>query len=341
MDRVRSPYRCFFQGMMAAALLLAGVLLLAAAFLERGRARAALGLSLAAAAVLLAWAGVLALLLLRAWRLRAEGPKAARRDGFSFLTDLLNEEHELGYSRQEMALKVLEAQAQMDSLQSQINPHFLYNTLESIRSKALLHDEDEIATMTETLARLFRYNISRNGAEASILDELENVKNYIRIQNYRFRDKFTLCLELEDLGDLPGNYMLPVLTLQPIVENAIHHGLEPKIGPGTILIRGFRTQSKLILQIRDDGVGIPPKRLDELRSRLLHPGAEENTAREEGSSRRGAGIALRNVHQRLQLFFGPDYGLDITSAAGAGTQIELCMPASSEPGGTEHAKRAV
>ncbi len=258
------------------------------------------------------------------------------------MTDILNEEHDLGYSRQEMALKVLEAQAQMDSLQSQINPHFLYNTLESIRSKALLHDEEEIATMTETLARLFRYNISRNGAEASILDELENVKNYIRIQNYRFRDKFTLRLELEDLGDLPGNYMLPVLTLQPIVENAIHHGLEPKIGPGTILIRGFRTQSKLILQIRDDGVGIPPKKLDGLRARLLHPGAAEDEGREEEkSSRRGAGIALKNVHQRLQLFFGPDYGLEITSAAGAGTQIELCMPASSESGGTDHAKRAV
>ena len=180
------------------------------------------------------------------------------------MTDLLNNEHYLGYSRQELASEMLKTQAQMNSLQSQINPHFLYNTLESIRSKALLRDEEEIATMIETLARLFRYNISQRNTESSILDELENVKNYVRIQNYRFRDKFTLKLELDDLGELPENYMMPTLTLQPIVENAIHHGLEPKISPGTILIRGFLTQSKLILQIRDDGVGMSSDQLDAL-----------------------------------------------------------------------------
>ena len=145
--------------------------------------------------------------------------------------------------------------AQLKYLQAQINPHFLYNTLESIRSKALLRDEEEIATMIETLARLFRYNISQRNTESSILDELENVKNYVRIQNYRFRDKFTLKLELDDLGELPENYMMPTLTLQPIVENAIHHGLEPKISPGTILIRGFLTQSKLAdLQSENQGL---------------------------------------------------------------------------------------
>ena len=342
MDHVRTPYRWFFQGMLAAVLILIAILLTAAAALEEGCPQAALRLLRTATLLLLAWAGTLAALLWKARRLRLRPSDAGKRSGFSFLTDLLNEEHDLGYSRQEMALKILEAQAQMDSLQSQINPHFLYNTLESIRSKALLHDEEEIATMTETLARLFRYNINRNGTKASILDELENVKNYIRIQNYRFRDKFTLRLELDGLEELTGSYMLPVLTLQPIVENAIHHGLEPKIGPGSILIRGFCTQSKLILQIRDDGVGIPPRRLDELRARLLHPDSGELIAPEgDGTSRRGSGIALKNVHQRLQLFFGPAYGLEITSAPGAGTQIEFCMPAPSASGDGEHEKRAV
>ena len=228
----------------------------------------------------------------------------------------------------------------MNSLQSQINPHFLYNTLESIRSKALLRDEEEIATMIETLARLFRYNISQRNTESSILDELENVKNYVRIQNYRFRDKFTLKLELDDLGELPENYMMPTLTLQPIVENAIHHGLEPKISPGTILIRGFLTQSKLILQIRDDGVGMSSDQLDTLRARLFQSDDLAPVQKEGEGARHGAGIALKNVHQRLQLFFGPAYGLEITSAVGIGTQIELCMPAPSEMRDSYHAERA-
>ena len=256
------------------------------------------------------------------------------------MTDLLNDEHYLGYSRQELASEMLKTQAQMNSLQSQINPHFLYNTLESIRSKALLRDEEEIATMIETLARLFRYNISQRNTESSILDELENVKNYVRIQNYRFRDKFTLKLELDDLGELPENYMMPTLTLQPIVENAIHHGLEPKISPGTILIRGFLTQSKLILQIRDDGVGMSSDQLDALRTRLFQSDDLVPVQKEGEGTRHGAGIALKNVHQRLQLFFGPAYGLEITSAAGIGTQIELCMPAPSEMRDSYHAERA-
>lgn len=339
MNHIQSPYGRFFLGVMATCFLLVGLLFAAAAGVRTGNSQLAVWLVLIAAVVLLSFSAVLLAALIRANRLRNSGENDQREKRTSLLTDLLNEEHYLGYSRQELASEMLKTQAQMNSLQSQINPHFLYNTLESIRSKALLHDEEEIATMIETLARLFRYNISRRNTESSILDELENVKNYVRIQNYRFRDKFTLKLELDDLGELPGNYMMPTLTLQPIVENAIHHGLEPKISPGTILIRGFQTQSKLILQIRDDGVGMPPDQLDALRARLfqsdLIPAQEER-----GDSRRGSGIALKNVHQRLQLFFGPAYGLEITSAAGIGTQIELCMPAPPEMGDNYHAERA-
>lgn len=333
MNRIRSPYKWLFLRIMAATFLMAALLLAAVAALRKGRTQAAICLVLAVAAVLLAISAVLLAALLQAREPRDGGKGVRREKRFPSLTGLLHEERYLGYSRQELASEMLKAQIQISSLQSQINPHFLYNTLESIRSKALLHDEEEIATMIETLARLFRYNISRRSTEASILDELENVKNYVRIQNYRFRDKFTLRLDLDDLGEVPGNYMLPTLTLQPIVENAIHHGLEPKIGPGTILIRGFQTQSKLILQIQDDGVGISPKQLDALRARLFHPDIIQDGLQESGDGpRRGSGIALKNVHQRLQLFFGPAYGLEITSAVGVGTQIELCMPAPSGSG---------
>ena len=337
MNLIRSPYGRFFLGIMTACFLLAALLLAAVSGLWAGNDRMAMWLVLIAAVVLLSFSVMLLMVLIRANRPRNGGDNDQGEKRTSILTDLLNEEHYLGYSRQELASEMLKTQAQMNSLQSQINPHFLYNTLESIRSKALLHDEEEIATMIETLARLFRYNISRRNTESSILDELENVKNYVRIQNYRFRDKFTLKLDLDDLGELTGSYMMPTLTLQPIVENAIHHGLEPKISPGTILIRGFQTQSKLILQIRDDGVGMPPEQLDDLRARLFHP--DLLTAQEERRDpKRGSGIALKNVHQRLQLFFGPAYGLEITSAAGIGTQIELCMPAPSETGDDCHAE---
>lgn len=259
-----------------------------------------------------------------------------------FLVDLLNEKNYLNHSQLELTAEVLKMQAQMSSLQSQINPHFLYNTLESIRSKALLHDAEEVAAMIETLARLLRYNISRSDKESSIADELENVKNYIQIQNYRFRGKFTLKLELDALGDLPENYMLPTLTLQPIVENAIHHGLEPQIGPGTITIRGFQTEDKVILQIQDDGVGMSPERLAELRDRLFRPDLNQPLPHAgESGARRGAGIALKNVHQRLQLLFGADYGLEIVSAAGVGTQVELCVPAPGKTEKIHHEERTV
>ena len=306
---------------MAVCYLLAGLLFVAAASIRAGNSQLSVCLILIAATVLLLFSAILLAVLIRAVRPRNSSENSQNETRLSFLTDLLNDEHYLGYSRQELASEMLKTQAQMNSLQSQINPHFLYNTLESIRSKALLRDEEEIATMIETLARLFRYNISQRNTESSILDELENVKNYVRIQNYRFRDKFTL-------------------KLQPIVENAIHHGLEPKISPGTILIRGFLTQSKLILQIRDDGVGMSSDQLDALRARLFQSDDLVPVQKEGEGARHGAGIALKNVHQRLQLFFGPAYGLEITSAAGIGTQIELCMPAPSEMRDSYHAERA-
>ena len=214
MNHIRSLYGRFFLRIMAVCYLLAGLLFVAAASIRAGNSQLSVCLILIAATVLLLFSAILLAVLIRAVRPRNSSENSQNETRLSFLTDLLNDEHYLGYSRQELASEMLKTQAQMNSLQSQINPHFLYNTLESIRSKALLRDEEEIATMIETLARLFRYNISQRNTESSILDELENVKNYVRIQNYRFRDKFTLKLELDDLGELPENYMMPTLTLQ-------------------------------------------------------------------------------------------------------------------------------
>lgn len=254
------------------------------------------------------------------------------RKPIKLLVSRLTSDTEAMYSKQELASEMLNTQAQIMSLQNQINPHFLYNTLESIRSKALMHDEEEIATMIEALALIFRYNIDRDSPTVLFSDELENVNNYLTIQNYRFRNKFLLRLELDEVKPLLENYVLPPLTLQPLVENAVHHGLEGKIGTGTICISGYCTQSKLFIRISDDGVGMPAKTLDVIRDRLRNTSGPLQT--QDGSG--GAGIALANVHRRLQLFFGNQYGLDIMSAPNAGTQIELTLPLVPPIGNSSH-----
>lgn len=224
---------------------------------------------------------------------------------------------------QELVTEMLETQALLTALQNQINPHFLYNTLESIRSKALLHNEEEIATMTETLALLFRYNIGRDKETASLSDELENVKNYVKIQNYRFRDKFVLKIDMSEIEDVLDSYQIPPLTLQPLIENAIHHGLEHKMEQGLIRIYCTLSQRELLIFVQDNGIGIPAETVDRIRRRLHEDeGVPKQTA--EGSN--GSGIALINVHRRLQILFGPQYGLELMSTPNIGTQICLSLP---------------
>lgn len=126
----------------------------------------------------------------------------------------------------EYTSQMLASQAEIHALQSQINPHFLYNTLDTIRSMAIIRDSEDIAQMAESLSMLFRYSISRPGEMATLKDELDNVKNYLVIQGYRFPGKFKYQQRIEDEELL--QYKLPVLTIQPVIENAIHHGLETR-----------------------------------------------------------------------------------------------------------------
>ena len=311
MNHIRSLYGRFFLRIMAVCYLLAGLLFVAAASIRAGNSQLSVCLILIAATVLLLFSAILLAVLIRAVRPRNSSENSQNETRLSFLTDLLNDEHYLGYSRQELASEMLKTQAQMNSLQSQINPHFLYNTLESIRSKALLRDEEEIATMIETLARLFRYNISQRNTESSILDELENVKNYVRIQNYRFRDKFTLKLELDDLGELPENYMMPTLTLQPIVENAVIHGLADA-DEGHIFVRAYLERKELVIEVSDDGCGIS----DEVIRRLGNRDKEQKNGH----------IGFYNVDTIIRLHYGKDYGLRAERLAAGGTKVTIRIP---------------
>ena len=217
----------------------------------------------------------------------------------------------------------LRSQAEIFALQSQINPHFLYNTLDTIRGYALLSDAKDIAVMTESLSTLFRYSISRPGEMATLKEELDNVKNYLLIQQYRFPDKVNYVEEIEDEDIL--NYHMPILTIQPIVENAIHHGLEMKIGKGCIKIKAFRTDSNIILFISDDGLGMSEDKLEELRSKLEKEGDDIYGSPSPGR-KKGSGIALINVDKRLKFYYGRQYGLKIRSTLDIGTMIEINLP---------------
>jgi len=217
----------------------------------------------------------------------------------------------------------LRSQAEIFALQSQINPHFLYNTLDTIRGYAMQSDAKDIAVMTESLSTLFRYSISRPGEMATLKEELDNVKNYLLIQQYRFPDKVNYVEEIEDENIL--NYQMPILTIQPIVENAIHHGLEMKIGKGCIKIKAFRTDSDIILFISDDGLGMSEEKLEELRSKLEKEGDDIYGSPSPGG-KKGSGIALINVDKRLKFYYGSQHGLKIRSTLDIGTMIEINLP---------------
>lgn len=217
----------------------------------------------------------------------------------------------------------LSARAAFSALQSQINPHFLYNTLDAIRSQAIVIGAQEIADMTERLSRFFRYSIGNTGSLVTVDDELRNVADYIAIQQYRFEDRFALQVELEE--DRLFCCYLPKMTLQPIVENAVYHGIEKKTGKGGIAIRIFTTGPILRILIADDGVGIPAERVLAMRAALAEPIPEGPRGAEQFKSR--SGIALSNIHQRLRLLFGGEYGIELSSVEGMGTDVEIVLPA--------------
>ena len=214
--------------------------------------------------------------------------------------------------------QIYRTKAEISALQNQINPHFLYNTLETIRSRAMMSGLDDVTEMTEALGLLFRYSISRTGNLATLGEEINHVERYLLIQQYRFPDKISFEKNIEDrrLLDIP----IPTLTIQPLVENAIYHGIEVKTGRGTISIHVFATQQLLKIEISDDGTGMTRERLAEVRKALEDP----QTARLPGS--RGTGIALINVNQRIRFYYGKEYGLQVRSVENLGTVFTLILP---------------
>jgi len=213
-------------------------------------------------------------------------------------------------------------QAQYLALQNQINPHFLYNTLESIRGEALIAGLDSVADMTEALAKFFRYTITNIENLVTVQDELDNCETYFLIQKYRFGDRLQLHIDYdaEDWADIM-NCKIPKLTLQPILENSIIHGTELKVETGNLRIQFERTQDRLLIRISDDGVGMDEETLTRLNRKLGRDGDELI----RGEERRG-GIALANVNSRIHLIFGEEYGLHVYSVPQKGTDVEITIP---------------
>lgn len=211
-------------------------------------------------------------------------------------------------------------QAEYLALQNQINPHFLYNTLESIRAEAIMEDVDTVADVTERLANFYRYTISNIDRMVTIKEELNHVQDYIEIQRFRFGEKISLTIQAESM-DLLDQYYIPKIILQPIVENAVYHGLERKIGLGEIVIRFVMSHEAINIVISDNGVGMDVQELDKLRQKLNRKSI--NYLNDDHSK---GGIALVNVSTRIDLLYGEDYGLSIYSVKNGGTDVDIYLP---------------
>lgn len=208
--------------------------------------------------------------------------------------------------------------SQFAALQSQINPHFLYNTLDCVRSIALVSGLRPIVDIAVAMSAIFRYSVKADG-DATIRDEAAIVHHYIRIIRIRHQDRISFEVDLsEDLMEC----VAPRMILQPVVENAVYHGLEPKEGPGRVWISGTVENGFVILTVRDDGTGLDGKTADRIRQRLEGEGLSE----EEDEIRKTTGIGLLNIHRRLRFRYGNPAGLTFSAAPGEGTSVRIVFP---------------
>ena len=206
--------------------------------------------------------------------------------------------------------------AEFHTLQAQINPHFLYNTMDMINWLAQQGRTDEVSLAVQKLSRFYKLTLSRKQSISTIASEAEHVSIYLQIQNMRYHDSISFVC---DIPDELMEYQIPKLTLQPIIENSVLHGiLETPSKTGTIVLTGWMEDSDIVLLISDDGVGIPPEKL---RTLLL----ENSYGITSASS--GTNIAVYNTHRRLQILYGEKYGLKYSSEFGKGTDVELRIPA--------------
>ncbi len=212
--------------------------------------------------------------------------------------------------------QLLLREAELKALQTQINPHFLFNVLETISWQARMNQDEAVQSMIGSLAQLLRAGLSWSCSETiPVAQELTYIRFYLDLQKIRFADRLTIHLTLAD--DSLNEWLIPRLALMPLVENAFIHGLEPKKGPGLLQISIWDEGDLLYCQVSDDGVGFDPRTIP-----LNAPGPD----RQQPTGHTGIGIL--NTHYRIRLLYGPLYGIQLHSEPGVGTKVILVLPRS-------------
>jgi two-component system sensor histidine kinase YesM len=232
------------------------------------------------------------------------------------LKELIEEVYQAEITRQKAEIR--QKEAELNTLQAQINPHFLYNTLETINWIAieLLGHDNDISNTVLALSSLLRSTITRGDKIVPVEKQLKEVEEYLFIQKMRYEDKFTVRWNI-DQGIL--QYKMLSMVIQPIVENAIVHGIENIESGGEIVIKGWEHDGDLFFEISDNGVGMDKEKLEEIRKMIDY----------EESMPSGS-IGLRNTHQRLRHYYGENYGLKIDRDTGGWTKVTICAPAVIE-----------
>lgn len=216
-----------------------------------------------------------------------------------------------GIRVEQMNLKATE----LKLLQAQINPHFLYNTLDAIIWLAESGEKEQVVYMVSALSDFFRTTLSKGRDFVSVGDEEVHIKSYLKIQQFRYRDILEYEIRIpEELHE----YQILKMTLQPLVENALYHGIKNKRRLGHILVEGRKEEDTLVLTVRDDGMGIKPEKLDYIKKVI---------AGDLQDYENPSGFGLFNVEQRVRLNYGAQYGLRINSVYGEWTEVEIILPA--------------
>ena len=215
--------------------------------------------------------------------------------------------------------------AYIQNLQNQMNPHFLYNILENIRSESLLNGLESVANMAELLGDFYRYTISQEENFVSLKEELENAEVYFQIQRFRFTEKLELEFKIqEELLSLK----VPRILLQPIVENSIVHGLEGRETVGRVEISISRSNQHVYIRVSDNGIGIGEKKLRQLNEDLrnIRRGFQGGVVGKGGIGKAGMGVSLLNIQERIHLLYGREYGLYLQSLENDGTDVCVVLP---------------
>lgn len=239
---------------------------------------------------------------------------AALSDSLNVMIDKIND-----LLRQVTTEQTSLRKAEFELLQAQINPHFLYNTLDTIVWLAESGDEAEVVHMVRSLSDFFRMTLNGGRDIVTVREELQHTRSYLEIQQVRYRDILTYSI---DVPPELAPYRIPKITLQPLVENALYHGIKTKRGGGSIFVTGKYVPGdtpKIVLCIRDTGRGMTPGRLAEVRRALEEPDPDQREI-----------YGLYNVNQRIRLDFGEAYGLSLESTAGEGTAVTVTLPAAEE-----------